>query len=283
MMKTFLKNKLTVTVLVLSVTFLCSIVYTRNNGNKNFIENGIGAFINPVQGFIYNINSGIITNFQFVVNFNEVKAENELLRKENSVLKEKEKKYDSLANENKNLKKMFNFAEQRDEFNYIGCDIIGKSGENWLDGFVINKGVNDNLAKGMVVITVDGLVGQINSVGTNWAIVETLINENIAVAALIDSTRETDSIVKGYRENSDDLLAKLYYLPMDSQVAINDIVSTSGLGGVYPKDIIIGKVISIEDDKSKLLKNALIEPAVDFNKLEEIFVVVPKETRNIEY
>lgn len=283
MIKTLLKNKLTVTVLVLSVTFFVTIVYTNKSGNKNFIENGIGAVINPVQRVIYNGNSTIVSNFQFLVNYKEIKAENEALRAENNELKNKAMNYDVFLRENERFRKMWDFQTQRDEYTYIGSDIIGKSGNDWLDGFIINKGSNDNLQKGMVVINGEGLVGQINTVGKNWAIVQTLINENIAVAALLNSTRDSDCIVKGYRDNEDELLAKLYYLPIDSKIQLGDTVTTSGLGGVYPKDLIIGKVIDIEEDKSKLLKSALIKPSVDFDRLEEIFVVIPEETRNIKY
>lgn len=283
MIKTLLKNKLTVIVLVLSVTFFVTIVYTNKSGNKNFIENGIGAVINPVQRVFYNANSTIASNFQFIVNYQEVKAENEALRAENHELKNKVMEYDVLLKENERFRSVWDFQAQRDEYTYVGCDIIGKSGNDWLDGFIINKGSNDNLQKGMVVITGEGLAGQINTVGKNWAIVQTLINENIAVAALVNSTRDSDCIVKGYRDNENELLAKLNYLSIDSEIQIGDTVTTSGLGGVYPKDLIIGKVINIDEDKSKLLKSALIQPAVDFKRLEEIFVVIPKETRNIKY
>src|SRR3712207_1148997 len=171
---------------------------------------------------------------------------------------------------------MVDFKEQKSEYNYIGCDIIGKSGENWLDGFVINRGASDGIKKKMVVVTGDGLVGQVTSVGTNWSIVQSIINENIQVAGMVNSTRENDGVVKGFRDYSNKLLAKLYFLPLDSKVKKGDVILTSGLGPFYPKDIKIGTVIEVEEDKGKLIKNAVIEPSVDFNKLEELFVVVPK-------
>ncbi|GAA0177356.1 rod shape-determining protein MreC [Clostridium sediminicola] len=283
MIKTLLKHKLTVTVLVLSVTFFGIIINTKDNDKKNFIENGIGAVINPIQKVFYKANNIVVSNFKFIVNLKEIKEENKALKAEINELKNKSMNYDALVLENERFRKMTQFMNQRNEYEYIGCDIIGKSGNDWLDGFIINKGSNNDLEKGMVVITGEGLVGQINTVGSNWAMVQTLINENIAVAAIVNSTRDSDCIVKGYRDNGDELLAKLYYLSIDSDIKIGDVVTTSGLGGVYPKEIVLGTVMSIEEDKSKLLKSALIEPAVDFKKLEEIFVVIPKEKRNIKY
>lgn len=100
---------------------------------------------------------------------------------------------------------------------------------------------------------------------------------------MVNSTRENDGVVKGYRDSNDKLLSKLYYLPLNSKIKKGDFVLTSGLGGLYPKGIKIGVVINVEEDKGKLVKNALIQPSVDFNKLEEVFVVVPQNDRKVEY
>ncbi len=246
-------------------------------------ENGLGVVLNIFQGNLYNLNYRIKNSVRFILNLNDIKKENETLVKDNNNLKDKSLKYDDLVKENERLKKMLNFKDQRTEYNYLGCDIIGKSGDNWLDGFVINRGSDDGLKDKMIVMTGEGLVGQVTTVGSNWAIVQSLINENIAVAATVSTTRENDGVVKGYRDDNDRLLAKLYYLPLDSQVKEGDIIFTSGLGGLYPKDIKIGSVISIEEDKGKLIKNALIEPSVNFNKLEELFVIIPKNQREVKY
>lgn len=280
---TFFKNKLTVTVIVLSVSFLILIGYTVKREKMSAAENGVGVILNSVQGVVYNFNNKVKESISFIVNYKDIKKENSDLRKENTELKDKSLKYDALNNENERLRQMLNFKTQRSEYSYLGCDIIGKSGNNWLDGFIINRGSDDGVKDRMIVVTGDGLVGQVTSVGTNWSIVQTLVNENIAVAAMLNTTRENDGVVNGYRDDNDKLLAKLNYLPLNSKVKVGDMVLTSGLGQLYPKDIKIGKVIAIEEDKGKLIKNALIEPSVDFNKLEELFVVIPKNDREVKY
>ncbi|CAG7840174.1 Cell shape-determining protein MreC [Clostridium haemolyticum] len=270
------KNKLAVTVIVLSVSFLILIGYTVGQEKMSTAENGVGVILNSVQGVVYKLNSKIKKSAKFIFHFKDVKEENKKLREENAILKDKALKYDSLAKENERFKKMINFKDQRSEYDYIGCEIIGKSGENWLDGFVINRGSDDGIQKKMVVVTGEGLVGQVTSVANKWSIVQSIINENIQVAGMLNSTRENDGVVKGYKDYSNKLLAKLYFLPLDSKVKKGDIVLTSALGSLYPKDIKIGTVIDVEEDKGKLVKNALIEPSVDFNRLEELFVIVSK-------
>lgn len=279
----FFKNKLTVTVVVLSVSFLLLIGYTSTRNKKSTAENGIGVALNSVQGVIYNINNKIKNNVSFLLNFSKVKNENEILTSENNKLKDKEIKYDALEKENERLKSMLKFKSTKSQYNYVGCDIVGKSGNNWLDGFVINRGTDDGIKTRMVVVTGEGLVGQVTSVGKNVSIVQSLVNENIAVAGLVNSTRENDGVVKGYRDNNDKLLAKLYYLPLTSKIKKGDTILTSGLGELYPKGIKIGTVIEIEEDKGKLVKNAIIQPSVDFNKLEEVLVVVPTNEREVKY
>lgn len=278
-----LKNKLAVTIIVLSVTFLGLIAYTVKKENRSIIESGAGSALNPVQGLLYKATNQVKETLDFFLNFSEVKSQNKELVNENEELKNKLAEYSDLKEENDRFREMLNFAEERDNYNYIGCDIIGYSGGNFNDGYIVNKGSNDGIAKGMVVITNKGLVGQVTSVGNNWSIVQTLANENIAVSVMVESTRDATGYLTGYKDSQNRNLAKVYDLPMDSEVKEGDVILTSGVGMVYPKEIRIGEVISVEEDKVKVMKSAIIKPYVDFNKLEELFIVSPKDTREVKY
>lgn len=281
-MKIF-RNKLAVTIVLLSVTFLILIFKTIKSDNISLTGNGIGVTFNAIQGGIYKFNSKVKDSVSFIFNFSNVKKENEELRKKNNELESKALDYDSLKEENEKLRGMLNFKNQRSEYDYIGCDIIGKSGSGLLDQFVINKGSKDGIQKQMIAITEQGLVGQVTSTGSNWAIVQSLSNENLAVSGTIESTNDNGGIVKGYKDSDNRLLAKLYYLPLDSNIKKGDVILTSGLGGIYPKGIRIGSVTDVEEDKGKVMKNAIIKPYVDFNKLEEVFIVLPKNKIDVKY
>ncbi|CDG02593.1 Putative Cell shape-determining protein MreC [Clostridium chauvoei JF4335] len=219
----------------------------------------------------------------FVFNFSKVKQENEDLANKNIELENKLLEYDKLKDENERLREVLNFKNSKNNYDYLGCEIIGYSGGNFTDGYIIDKGEDQGLKKGMVVIANKGLVGQVTSTGSNWAIVESLINENIAVSVMVNSTRETTGILKGYRDHNNQNLTQVTNLPMDSAIKEGDVILTLGLGQIYPKEVRIGEVISVETDNVKVMKSAIVKPYVDFNKLEELFVVVPKETREIKY
>ncbi|MBD7914760.1 rod shape-determining protein MreC [Clostridium sp. Sa3CUN1] len=277
------KNKLAATVIVLSVAFLGIIIYTINNEQKSAISSGVGSAINPLQKVVYSINNKIKGSLDFFLNFSKIKEENKELTKENIELKNKLLEYDKFKEENERLREVLNFKNSKNNYSYIGCEIIGYSGESFSDGYIIDKGENDGLKKDMIVISDKGLVGQVTSTGTNWAIVESLLNENIAVSVMVDSTRETTGILKGYVTRTNSGLTKLTNLPLDSEIKEGDVILTSGLGQIYPKEIRVGEVISVETDEIKVMKTAIVKPYVDFDKLEELFVVIPNETREIKY
>lgn len=278
-----LKNKLAVTIIVLSVAFLILIISTVKRDNKSLIESGAGAALNPVQSVIYKATNRVKESVDFFLNFSEVRNENKNLIKENEQLKDKLLQNSDLADENERLRKILNFTEEHNNYDYVGCDIIGYPNNNISEGYIINKGENANIQKGMVVIAAEGLVGQVTSVGSNWSIVQSLANENIVVAVMADSTREATGYIKGYKDRQNRNLAKVYDLPIDSEIKEGDVIMTSGVGMLYPKEIRIGEVTKVEEDKVKVMKSAEVKPYVDFNKLEELFIIVPKETREVKY
>ena len=279
-MKPF-KNKLAVTIVVLSVAFLGIIIFSLKN-NSNIISSGVGSVISPLQKIIYNANDKLKESFDFFINFSKVKQENKELAAKNAELENQLIEYNRMKDENTRLREMFNYSEAHQNYNYLGCNIVGYSGGNISNGYIIDKGTNDGLKKDMIIITSVGLVGKITKADTNFSIVQTIMNENIAVAAMVESTRQTTGILQGGVNSKNEKLVTLSNIPMDSEIKEGDVILTSGLGGMYPKEIRIGEVISIDIDSVGLMKKALVRPYVDFDKLDGVFVVVPKEEINIE-
>ncbi|MBK5241593.1 rod shape-determining protein MreC [Clostridium sp.] len=281
----FMKNKLAVVIIILSVTFLFLIGYSANREKMSVVENGLGVTINSVQGVFFNGFYKIKGTFKFITNFSDVKKENEELRKTNSELQTKALEYDTALKENERFRKIYDFSQPRNEYTYIGADINGLSGSSFSDGFYINKGTDKGIKKGMIAMTGDGLVGQVTSVASNWAIVQTLANENIGVAALIHGPGDNNGMVRGYKDENGKSLAEIQRISIDSDIKKGDIIVTSGLGEFYPAGIRIGNVLSVYEDKGAVMKTAIIQPYVDFSKIQEVFIVVPQEdsTGEINY
>ncbi len=277
----FLKNKLAVTIIVLSVTFLSLIIYSASRDVKG-LEGVAGSTLSPIQKITYGLNRSVKDFVDFFLNFSEVKATNKDLEKENEKLKDEIAEKSDLVEENKRLKDLLEFKDSREEYNYISTNIIGTKG-NIINGLITDKGEIDGVQKNMIVIASKGLVGKVTSVAKNWAIVETIVNKNISVSVMLEESRENSGILEGYANNNNEKLAKISYLPMSSEVKEGDIVLTSGYGEIYPKEIRIGEVIKVEEDKVKVMKSAIVKPYVDFDKLEELLIVAPKDSRDIKY
>ena len=277
-----LKNKLAVPIIVLSVTFLGLIGYTVKRDNKSIVESGAGTALSPIQTILYKATNQVKETLDFFLNFSEVKQQNKELVKENEELKDELASYSDLEEENERFRQILDFKQERDNYDYKACDIIGYSGGNFSDGYIVNKGENDGISKGMAVIAAQGLVGQVTSTGSNWAIIQPITNENIGVSIKVQSTGDTGYLT-GYQDKIDKNLTQVLELPLDSTVEEGDVILTSGVGMIYPKEIRIGEVISVNEDKVKVMKSAIVKPYVNFNKLEELFIIAPKDTREIKY
>lgn len=272
-------KKITLSVIILSVIFLCLIGYSANRKKMSFVENGVGLTINSVQGLFYDVFYKTSNSFQFITNISKVKKENEELIKTNSKPQINAKKYNATLKENESLRIKLNFPNIRDNYNYIAVHIIGLIGNGYGDGIEINVGEDKGIKKGMLVITEEGVVvGKVLLVGTNRSMVQSLSNENIEVEALVQSTRER-GIVKGYKDRKNNYLAKIQ-LPLDSTVKKDDVIVTSNFGGIYPKDIRIGSVLSVLSvyvaDKGAVMKIATLKPYANLQKNEDVFIVIPK-------
>ncbi len=281
-MKMF-KNKLAVVIVVLSLFFIFLIGYSVQKEKMSFVENGVGTAINSVQGVIYKLGNKIKDSVGFILNIDDIKKENDELVKKNKEMEFSATQNDLLRKENEKLRKMLNFTQENDEYTYVGANVVGIVGSNFLDGYAINRGEKDGIKKGMIATVGEGLVGQVTSVGNDWSIVQSLCNENVAVAGFVLSTEESDGIVKGYKGNEDKFLAQITGLSINSKISEGDTIMTSGLGRVYPKGIKIGTVLDVSEDKAAVTKTAIIKPVVDFNKLEELLIIVPENKREVKY
>lgn len=282
-MKFWKKNKLIIIIICLCIGFFALIGYTSKRSNINFAGNGVGVILNPIQEFFYKVNSKIKNTVSFAFNFSKVKDQNEELKKENAKLKNSIIDYENIKKENKRLRKMVSYENENDKYKYIGCSVLGIAGNSYLDGYIINKGTNDGISKRMVAITNEGLVGQVTSVGSNWSIIQTLGNENISVAGFNQRSQEANGIVKGYKDDSNNVLAKMETSNLEADIKEGDTILTSGLGQIYPKGILIGKITKIIEDKGQFVKYGIIKPAINMSKLEEVFIVVPKDKRQVKY
>lgn len=279
----FLKNKLTVTIIVLSVLLLVIIGITAGRTSKNSVENVAGNGLNTAQKFVYKISDKFKVLANSILKFSDISKENEELKKKNSELEEKALKYDKLDEENKRLRDVLDFTKRNSQYNYITCNIINKNGNGYIEAYTVDKGSNSGIQKGMVVITHEGLVGQVTTVSKDWSIIQTILNKNIAVAAEVYGKPQQVGVIKGEKDKQYGIVAKLSGLSLNADVKNDEVVVTSGTGEIYPSGVRIGKVINVTEDKGNVMKTAIVKPVVDFYSINELMIVVPKDTSYLKY
>lgn len=237
------------------------------------IENGVNAVsatgqksVSGVMGWFHNFTS-------YFGDVKELKEEVARLKNEKTQLEREKRDLQNLDDENKRLAEMLELKESDINFNLVAARVIAKDPSNWHSKFTIDKGTSDGLAVKQPIITAqENLVGQITRIGNNWAEVTTILDPSNAVGSTVERSRDI-GIVEGDSNLRYSGQCKMSYLPRDTDIKTDDYIETSGLGGVYPKGISIGKVTEIGDDSSTMSKYAVLEPFADFGQLTEIFVI----------
>ena len=168
------------------------------------------------------------------------------------------------------MKHYLNLTEKYGEYNTIPGYVINKDISNYSKTIIINVGSNDGIKENMTVIADEGLVGHVVSVTDTTAQVQTIIDTGSSVSSTMSSTDES-IVCKGTLDSTTEL--KAMYIPTDYNIIQGDSLETSGLGGIYPKGVHIGTVKKVESTKNITDRYAVIETAVNFDKLSTVLVI----------
>lgn len=269
------KKKTGIVGIIITIIILVILVFISNMNVENLshIENAISTIVMPIQNGITYLKNKITGNDTFFADISKLQQENEELKQRNSELEASLRELEIVKSENATLKEYLDLSEQYGNYKTKAAYIISKDISNYSNVFVINVGKNDGIEANMTVISDQGLVGHILSVTDTTAKVQTIIDTASSVSSTISTTRDS-IIVSGTLDNNS--MLKATYIPTDATLVQGDNVETSGLGGIYPKGIHIGTISQIVNTKNITDRYAMIEPAVDFSKLETVLVITNK-------
>ncbi|NOZ28816.1 MAG: rod shape-determining protein MreC [Chloroflexi bacterium] len=177
-----------------------------------------------------------------------------------------------LEAENANLRKLLHFAQKHPFLEFRGAEIvarvIGRDPTNLSNYLLINLGREHGIREGMPVVTERGLVGRISRVNNTTSQVLLLTDPASAVNALIQSSRLT-GLVEGQAGGG----LIMNYIPQDAVVTPGEIVITSGLGGHFPRNLVIGQITAVHQRDYEMFQKAIVRPSVDFNQIEQVLVI----------
>ncbi len=272
-------NRTTQKVLVVLglIILLLSLVYFTGDitSRYTFAEDLVLTGLSPVQGFFSQLGTRTYHFFYGMFDYHRLHEEKKEIRDELARRDNLQHQLLELQKENYRLREMLDFKE-RTEYELLPAEVIARDPGYWFETITINKGYADGVEQDMAVVTSEGLAGNIYFVSRNSSKVLLLTDSRRAVSALVQRSREpgTVGVVEGYPEMKGYL--RMINLPPEANIQPGDTIISSGLGGVFPKGLVVGSVLEIDKDHYGLLQRAIVKPAVDFNRLEEVFIV--KET-----
>jgi rod shape-determining protein MreC len=202
-----------------------------------------------------------------------VSIENEALNRMLGEAMQRQHVCEEIERANDRLRSLLNFQKSTQQ-EVLAAQVIGQNPSPWYRTVVIDKGARDGVRKGMPVVVHQGIVGQVMASGSGYAKVLLITDQNNAVDALVERNR-----ARGIVSGNPDGVSYFRYVLRKSDVKAGDTLISSGLDGVFPKGLQIGSVSSVVRRTSGIFQEVTVNPFVDFDKLEEVLVLVsPAQT-----
>jgi rod shape-determining protein MreC len=254
--------------ILIVLTIMLLTITSQHRSHPNILSR---MAINCVSPFQELVSSSIRTCKQIWKNYFSLVAvayENERLRSALNKAYELNNRCLETQRSNKRLRALLDFKEKNKAFQLVAAEVIGRDPSYWSKTMMIDKGSIDGLQKGFPVVVHRGIVGQIIETTGHYSKVLLIIDQNSAVDSLLQRTR-VRGIIKGDSSKS----FYFEYVLRKGNVDIGDMVISSGLDGVYPKGLRVGTVSEILRSNSGIFQEIKVTPYVDFEKLEEVFVL----------
>ena len=280
-MRDFFRGKFFAAIVIILAFLLGFVVNAVFDGGTTAPENILGTVFTPVKSVATHIGNSVEKFFRTFADYDKLKSENETLKAENDDLTVRLEKSYHLETENERLRNLLSLTEKLPEYNKTEATVVSVSDDKVSSVFTINKGSLSGIKEKDVVIAAEGLVGYVRNVGVNWATVVTILDPQVAVGAFLPRT-ELVAMTEGHRELKGDGLCRLSYLENTSLINRGDTVVTSGLGGLYPEGIMIGKITEITVSDNGLSQYGIITPSVDFSSLRYVYVLSAKTEEGAE-
>lgn len=240
----------------------------------------LGGFLTPVFRVVLNpiieLQAWVVTRYQAFqslimqpLEVTELRQRNLELETELARLQVEIIELQQRVNETQVLSTLVDYARSRPENQYIAASVIGRDPSPFFHYVIINRGSDDGIRSGMPVVTQQGLVGQVDAVTARAARVQLINDPESSVNVIIQQTN-TDAVLVGSITGE----LQLEMITQDVKVQSGELVVTSGLGGNYPPNLVIGQVSTIRRQDYDLFQSASIQPAVNYSQLEIVLVII---------
>ena len=238
----------------------------------SFPDMVVKGILTPIRSGVSQLTDQAQRIYDYMFRYEALLAENEELKERLASIEDEARQADSIARENDRLRAMLNLTNANEDYKLADGYIISWSSNDWTSTFTINRGSNVGITEGMCAVTANGeLVGLVSEVGSNYAVVKTVLDSSLEISATIAASGYNGMVQGGYSTGLEGLL-RMDYLPSSAVIRNNDQVVTTG-STVYPRNLILGYVVDAGFDDTGVAKYALLEPATDIGSLEQVFII----------
>ncbi len=255
------------------IALIALIIATSGDNSLSMPESIVGSAVTPVADAAAGATNGVAGFFARVFRTTDTDRELSAALERIAELEGSVSTMYELQKENARYKELLNFKDSMPELEMAAARVTGKNPGVWFDMFTINAGRAQNIQAGMPVVTSEGLVGYVLEVGALWSKVIAVVDRECSVPAIVERTRD-DVMIRGMLSTGEEsALCQMYNLRFENDLVPGDRVLTSGLGGGFPKGILIGEIVEVSRVNDESGANATIRPAVDFAQIEEVLII----------
>lgn len=237
------------------------------------VQNALSYIVVPLQKGINGVGLWLTDRADYFSTIDELREENAALREELEELKEKNLILVQDQIELNTLRQLYALDDKIPGYTKVAARVIGKGSGNWFSTFTIDKGSKDGILVDMNVICGNGLVGIVTDVTDNSATVRSIIDENSNVTGMLITSSDTCNI-RGDLELMDNGYIHLEYLRKDVSIMEGEMIVTSNISDKYLEGILIGYAKNISEDANSLTQSGYLVPAVDFEHMTEVLVIL---------
>lgn len=240
------------------------------------LKNVASVVVIPMQKGINSIGTYVYSRYTLIRDFSRISEENLALKEEIARLTEENSQLSLNKYELERLRELYDLDDEYASYNKTAARVIAKEAGNWYSIFTLDKGSKDGIEVDMNVIANGGLVGIITDVGENYSIVRTIIDDSNNVSGMLINTGDTCT-VEGSLSLMDSGYVYVKYFKKDADVKDGDKIVTSNISSKYVEGLLIGYVKEVTTDPNSLTKSGYLIPAVDFENLQEVLIILDKK------
>ena len=261
--------------ILIVLTALCVLligITSLRDGVMDPLRTGVGYFLIPIQSGVNKVGTGIYNELTDFTKLKGALAENEKLKDEIARLTEDNSRLQAERSELERLRSLYQLDQDYMQYDKIGARVIARDSEKWFQVFRIHKGSADGVRVDMNVMADGGLVGIVTDVGANYATVRSIIDDSSRVSAMPVGS-EYSCIVAGDLTQYEQGRLRITDFSKDEVVKDGDQIVTSNISTKFLPGILIGYAVDVTVDSEHLTQSGYLIPVVDFDNLQEVFVI----------